>query len=344
MQKAKIFEFVESMAALIRAEERKRCAELRIQLVHFEVLNYLSHTNQYTDTPAATASYFGMTRGTVSQTLIVLEKKGYIEKNKDETDKRIIHVKILPSGQTIIKKVRRIELFDKATFILKQSNSTVIQKKFVKVFQALQKASSSHSFSTTIRKNKHNLKKLTICDLIELMATLIRSEERKRCSELKLQMVHFQVLEFLSLSNKYSDTPAAIANYFGMTRGTVSQSLIILENRGYIKKIQDHDDKRIFHVQLLEPGINTLRKAKPADFFEKASEILSKDSPNTTDGEEIFIKALIALQKANNSYSFGVCKTCKNFTLKSSGSFCDLTQEELSTNDRQKICQEHIPI
>ncbi|WP_420831674.1 MarR family transcriptional regulator [Bathymodiolus japonicus methanotrophic gill symbiont] len=48
--------------------------------------------------------------------------------------------------------------------------------------------------------------------------------------------MHFQVLEYLSLCNKYSDTPAAIANYLGMTRGTVSQTLIIFEKRAYIKK------------------------------------------------------------------------------------------------------------
>ena len=343
MQKADIFEFVECMAALIRSEERKRCTELRLQLVHFEVLDYLSQSNQYTDTPAATASYFGMTRGTVSQSLIVLEKKGSLEKNKDETDRRIIHVHLLPPGYAILKKARRTELFTKATSILKENASVPIQKNiFIAVLSALRKASHSQFFNA--EKNTTNtLKKPTVFDLIVYMAALIRSEERKRCTELKLQMVHFQVLEYLSFCNKYSDTPAAIANYLGMTRGTVSQTLIILEKRELIKKNQDSSDKRVFHIQLLLKGLSTLKKAKPTELFKKAAIIMEENS-SIKDGEEIFIEALTALQKANDSNSFGVCKTCKNFTRKSTGFFCELTQEKLSKSDSEKICQEHVPI
>ena len=344
MQKADIFEFVICMAALIRSEERKMCTKLRLQLVHFEVLNYLSQSNQFTDTPAATASYFGMTRGTVSQSLIVLEKKGYLEKNKDETDKRIIHVHLLPPGLAILKKARRTKLFNKATSLLKDNATDPVQNHiFVETLSALQKATHSQSF-TTEKNNQFNfMKKPTVFDLIEYMAALIRSEERKKCTELKLQMVHFQILEYLSLCNKYSDTPAAVANYLGMTRGTVSQSLILLEKRNLITKFQGDTDKRVFHIQLLPKGLSTFQKARPTELFKKATAILEKES-TIKGGEEIFVEALTALQKANNSHSFGMCRTCKNFSRKSSGFFCELTQEKLSKSDSEKICQEHIPV
>jgi DNA-binding MarR family transcriptional regulator len=344
MQKIDIFEIVECMAALIRAEERKKCTELRLQLMHFEVLDYLSYSNKYTDTPAATTSYFGMTRGTVSQSLIILEKKGYLEKSKDENDKRVIHVKLLPSGLAILKKARRTVLFNKATLLLKENASVPIKMNiFFDVLNALQKATQSPSLNTGQIKRFEIMKNPTVFDLIAYMAALIRSEQRKRCTELKLQLVHFQVLEYLSLCNKYSDTPAAITNYLGMTRGTVSQSIILLEKRELIEKTQDQADKRVFHIQLLKKGFNTLNKAKPAELFKKAATILEKNS-SITDGEEIFIEALTALQKANNSHSFGICRTCKNFTKKSTSFFCELTQEKLSISDSNKICQEHVPI
>ena len=344
MQEIDLFEIIECMAALIRSEERKKCTELRLQLMHFEVLNYLSHSNKYTDTPAATASYFGMTRGTVSQSLIVLEKKGYLEKSQDKHDKRVIHVKLLPSGLAILKKARRTELFNKATTLLKGGVSIPIESTiFFDVLNALEKASQSQSFKTGKIKRIDIMKNPTVFDLIEYMAALIRSEERRRCTELKLQLVHFQVLEYLSLCNKYSDTPAAITNYLGMTRGTVSQSLILLEKRELIEKRQDQIDKRVFHIQLLEKGVNTLNKAKPTNLFEKAALILLNNS-SIQGGEEIFIEALTALQKANNSHSFGICRTCKNFTRKPTGFFCELTQETLTKNDSEKICQEHVPI
>ena len=344
MQEIDLFEIVECMAALIRSEERKKCTQLRLQLMHFEVLNYLSHSNKYTDTPAATASYFGMTRGTVSQSLIVLEKKGYLEKSQDENDKRVIHVKLLPSGEALLKKARRTELFNKATLLLKKNTTEPVQSGiFIDVLNALQKASQSQSFKTGQLKRIDIMKNPTVFDLIEYMAALIRSEERRRCTELKLQLVHFQVLEYLSLCNKYSDTPAAITNYLGMTRGTVSQSLILLEKRELIEKRQDQTDKRVFHIQLLKKGFNSLNKAKPTDLFKKAITILERSS-SMTGGEEIFIEALTALQKANKSQSFGICRTCKNFTKQSTGFFCELTQENLSKNDSEKICQEHVPI
>lgn len=344
IQEIDVFEIVECMASLIRSEERKKCTELRLQLMHFEVLNYLSHSNKYTDTPAATASYFGMTRGTVSQSLIVLEKKGYLEKSKDENDKRVIHVKLLPSGLALLKKARRTALFNKATLLLKEDSSVPVQNDiFIYVLNALQKASQSQSFKSGQIQKIDIMKNPTVFDLIEYMAALIRSEERRRCTELKLQLVHFQVLEYLSLCNKYSDTPAAITNYLGMTRGTVSQTLILLEKRELIEKRQDAFDKRVFHIQLLKKGFSTYHKAKPNELFEKAARILEKSS-SISGGEEIFIEALTAIQTANNSQSFGICRTCKNFTKTASGFFCELTQEKLSKSDSEKICQEHVPI
>ncbi len=333
------------MAALIFAEERKKCAELRLQLVHFEVLNYLAYSNQYTDTPTATAAYFGMTRGTVSQSLIVLEKKGYIEKNKDETDRRIIHVHLQPLGRDILKKIQRTVLFNKATAILISKEKQTIahqQRVFIEVLRALQKASLSPAFKA-IQNNKFNsLKNVTIFDLIECMAVLIRSQTRRHCTELKLQMIHYQVLDYLALCNKYSDTPAAIANFLGITRGTLSQTLIILEKKSFIIKNQDNKDKRFYHIQLSDKGFKILKKAKLTVLFENAAILLEKNS-SFIEGEKIFSKALTALQKANNSYSFGICESCKNFQQLSVGFFCELTQEKLTKNDSQKICQEHVP-
>ena len=182
-----------------------------------------------------------------------------------------------------------------------------------------------------------------VYELIECMTTLIRSEERKRCTELGLQVVHFQVLNYLARCNKFSNTPAAVANYLGMTRGTVSQSLIILEKKGYIGKTPDAGDKRVVHLRLLPAGEFILRQARPAELFDNATSIL-QGSHQADAGENVFQQALTALQKANQSQSFGVCKTCRNFSEKNGDFFCQLTQQPLTNPESEQICQEHLPI
>lgn len=184
-----------------------------------------------------------------------------------------------------------------------------------------------------------SMEAVDVFDLIERMAALIRSEERKKCAELGLQPVHLQVLDYLSRCNRYSDTPAALTNYLGMTRGTVSQTVLLLVKKGYVKKTADKADRRVVHLSLLPEGETILKQARPSDLFKRASLIFKENA--FVNHEIIFIEALTSLQKANRSQSFGLCRTCQHFTRLATGFHCGLTQESLSYSDSEKICQEH---
>jgi DNA-binding MarR family transcriptional regulator len=181
---------------------------------------------------------------------------------------------------------------------------------------------------------------IDVFDLIERMSALIRSEERKKCAALGLQAVHLQALNYISRCNRYSDTPAALTNYLGMTRGTVSQTLSLLEKKGYVKKTPDSHDRRIIHLELSPEGRGILEQARPAELFIKATALLERKG-NISDYKTVFANALTALQKANRSQSFGLCKTCHYFTTTDDGFLCGLTKQPLSQSDSEKICQEH---
>ncbi len=182
--------------------------------------------------------------------------------------------------------------------------------------------------------------KTDIFDLIERMSALIRSEERKKCSELGLQVVHLQALDYLSRCNRYSDTPASLANYLGMTRGTVSQTLLLLEKKGFIKKTTDLIDRRKVHLSLLDSGSVVLAEVRDTHLFHQARMVFEHDV-NNEGVEAVFVSALKALQKAHKGHSFGQCETCKYFTEVTLGFRCELTKEPLSLNDSSKLCQEH---
>jgi DNA-binding MarR family transcriptional regulator len=184
------------------------------------------------------------------------------------------------------------------------------------------------------------MEKVDLFDLIERIAALIRSEERKKCTAVGLQTVHLQALNYLSRCNKYSNTPGALTNYLGMTRGTVSQSLSLLEKKGYIKKTANINDRRVIHLELLPEGKTILEQAQPAELFIKAAAMMEKKG-DIINYETAFANMLTALQKANQSQSFGICKTCHYFTTMDDSFLCGLTKEQLSESDSEKICQEH---
>ena len=183
------------------------------------------------------------------------------------------------------------------------------------------------------------MEKASVFDIIERMTALIRSEERKKCTEFGLQSVHLQILDYLSRCNKYSDTPAALANYLGMTRGTVSQTLLLLEKKGYLKKTADTVDRRVVHLSLSPEGKSILEQARPSELFNQAADLLEHDE--LTNYDETLVTVLTALQKSNKSHTFGLCKTCMFFTLMQQGFLCGLTKEPLTGEDSRKICQEH---
>ncbi|MGZ8182318.1 MAG: MarR family winged helix-turn-helix transcriptional regulator [Methylobacter sp.] len=176
-------------------------------------------------------------------------------------------------------------------------------------------------------------------DPIERMGALIRAEERKQCKELGLQAVHVQILDYLSICNKYSNTPSAISDYLGITRGPISQTLIHMDKKGLIEKYADVSNKRIVHVSITPYGMDILYQLKQKSMLKEASLIFKK---NVSYSLEPFVQALTSLQKANNSKSFGVCKTCKYFCKTANGGVCGLTKENLSENNSEQICQEHL--
>ena len=102
---------------------------------------------------------------------------------------------------------------------------------------------------------------LVLLELVERLANLMRAEMRKAGSEESLQPVHLHALVYLSKANRYSNTPQALAAYLGLTKGTVSQTLLILDRRGLIERYQDDVDRRVVRLRLSTAGEQLLYEA-----------------------------------------------------------------------------------
>lgn len=166
---------------------------------------------------------------------------------------------------------------------------------------------------------------------IERISALHRNLMRKFAADEELQLVHVEILQYLSVCNRYSDTTQSISEYLGQTKGSISQSLGHLEEKGFIKRTQDKIDKRIFHLILSAKGHSVTERMFDTIKLEGADKV-----------EPILKSMLIAIQKKNGLKSFGTCSSCKHNQNPGKNSFvCGLTNEKLTTEDIRQICKEH---
>jgi DNA-binding MarR family transcriptional regulator len=71
--------------------------------VQWEALRYLVRCNVLSHSPGALARFLGSTKGTVSQTVKALEKKGLISKQVDPKDQRGVHLFLTDAGRALLQ-------------------------------------------------------------------------------------------------------------------------------------------------------------------------------------------------------------------------------------------------
>lgn len=159
-----------------------------------------------------------------------------------------------------------------------------------------------------------------------------------------LNPAQWEALRYLARANRFSRTPAALADYLGSTRGTVSQTLIALEDKGLVAREQSARDKRSVELSLTERGSGVLG--------EDPILLLARDLAEGAGGDvgrlvHMLRGALAETIRRNGGKAFGACYTCRNFRRDvrpggRSPHHCALLDEALSQRDSQAICVEQV--
>jgi DNA-binding MarR family transcriptional regulator len=176
-------------------------------------------------------------------------------------------------------------------------------------------------------------------DVLERVCNLLRMEARAFGLKYGLQPVQIEALKYLTQCNRYSDTPQAVGEYLGLTKGTVSQSLKALEQKGFLTKHPDKEDKRLIHLTPTLKGRNLIKKATQAKDLGPA--LATTHSVTTTELAQTLRSVLRGIQEVNGRKAFGACYTCRFNETNFQGSVCGLTHEPLSRQDVQLLCREH---
>lgn len=176
-------------------------------------------------------------------------------------------------------------------------------------------------------------------DLIERLCNLVRADVRAVCHEYGMRPVQLEALKFLTQCNRYSDTPQAVAEYLGLTKGTVSQTLKVLKKKALLRKQSDTRDKRLVHLKPTARGRRLVERAMPAEALTLGIDKLSRSESQVTVESLRFL--LRSVQQANELKTFAPCHTCRFNQKREGGYFCELTQEPLAEQDIVLLCREH---
>lgn len=162
-----------------------------------------------------------------------------------------------------------------------------------------------------------------------------------------LNPAQWEALRYLARANRYSCSPSALAKYLGCTKGTVSQTLISLETKGYVNRVRGEPDGRSVRLELTEHGRKVLEQ-DPLRLIEEAGQALPESERAVVASA---MKGLIhALCGKEGMSEFGVCGDCGNLDTKTpcvktgKPCTCGLTGEALSEDDLSRICVDFRPL
>ncbi|MDP3197563.1 MarR family winged helix-turn-helix transcriptional regulator [Tabrizicola sp.] len=137
-------------------------------------------------------------------------------------------------------------------------------------------------------------------------------------------------LEYLARANRFSRSPSVIADYLATTRGTASQTLKSLAEKGLITEEATEGDRRQRRYALTEGGrtlvegwLASTAKAETAEAVQAARTLL---------------RSLIA---SAGGKSFGMCRDCRHHSIGPGGTrTCGLLQITLALEEAGQLCHE----
>lgn len=177
----------------------------------------------------------------------------------------------------------------------------------------------------------------------QAVAELLERLGHCACSEAfsaGLNPAQWAALRYFERANRFSRTVSAFARYHGTTRGTASQTIRALVQKGYLRRLPAKHDQRSFRLDLTEPALQALASDPLAELADAAGTLAPAQCSALIQG----LRAM--LERVNDKRSepgFGVCTSCRH--LESGDRSCDhrclLQDELLEERDLGRICVDY---
>jgi DNA-binding MarR family transcriptional regulator len=150
-----------------------------------------------------------------------------------------------------------------------------------------------------------------------------------------LTVAQWTAMRFFARANHLSRTPSAFASFHATTRGTASQIIKSLMQRGYLVRHQAVDDRRSVRLDLTHSGqaimhfdpLNNLTEA--IDQLEGKLRMALRQALPALAGE---------LAKVRGTVAFGTCGDCRHFSDSGAVRYCACVDAELAPDDLGCLC------
>ena len=180
--------------------------------------------------------------------------------------------------------------------------------------------------------------------LAELIAQLGRAAYGNGSDE-ELTPAQWMALRYFSRANRFSRTSSAFADYHATTRGTASQTVRRLVEKGHLTRRPSVIDGRSVQIELTEKGRGTLRH----DPLE-ALALSLRTIPIRTRADITWRLERVreCLGRERGERLFGVCPSCRH--LEGEGSAveghysCRLFCEPLQAEELEQLCVNFEPV
>ena len=104
MEDPRLHLVLERLSNVLREDLRAVATKHGLALAQLEALHFLATANRYSDTLSAIVEFLGATKGTVSQTVTALERKGLVVREPDPADRRVQHCKLTAAGRAVVRE------------------------------------------------------------------------------------------------------------------------------------------------------------------------------------------------------------------------------------------------
>ena len=177
---------------------------------------------------------------------------------------------------------------------------------------------------------------------MERLARLMRAREHDG----GLNPAQWEALRFIRRANRFSNSPGALTLYLGATKGTISQTLMALERKGFISKSARAEERRSVALSLTPKGEDVLAGDPWQGLAAEGEKLGNKTRRRLAKGLRELLEAEL---RRGQHRSFGQCPSCRYFREKardrdpSGPHHCMLFDVPLSVEETTRICVEHDP-